>query len=54
MIFRFPALFARLGIVDREKGDEAFDLAVPVMVSGGMRTVLRASEFFMISLALSG
>ncbi|WP_435079692.1 MATE family efflux transporter [Halococcus sp. AFM35] len=54
VIFRFPALLARLGIVNREKGDEAFDLAVPVMVSGGMRTVLRASDFFMISLALGG
>ncbi len=53
-IFCFPALLARLGIVDREKGDEAFDLAVSVMVSGGMRTVLRASDFFMVSLALGG
>lgn len=52
MIFRFPALLARLGIVDREKGDEAFDLAVSVMVSGGMRPVLCASDFFMVSIAL--
>ena len=34
--------------------DEAFDLAVPVIVSGDMRTVLRASDFFMDSLALGG
>lgn len=54
VIFRFPVLLARLGIVNREKGDEAFDLAVPVVVSGGMRTVLRASDFFMIGLALGG
>ena len=44
----------RLGIVDHERGDEAFDLAVPVMISGGMCTVLRASDFFMVSLALDG
>lgn len=30
VIFRFPALLARLGVVNREKADEAFDLAVPV------------------------
>ena len=52
IIFRFPALLARLGIVNREKGDEAFDLAVSVMVSGGMRPVLCASDFFMVSIAL--
>jgi len=48
----FPAGLARLGIVDREKGEEAFDLAVPVMVTGSMRTVLRTADFFMVSLAL--
>lgn len=52
MIVRYPALLARLGLVDRKKGTEAFDLAVPVMVSGGMRTVLRMTDFFMVSLAL--
>ena len=52
MIFRFPALLARLGVVDREKGEEAFDLAVPVMVTGSMRTILRVADFFMVSLAL--
>ena len=51
-IFRFPALLSRLGVVDRRKGEEAFDLAVPVMVTGSMRTVLRIADFFMVSLAL--
>ena len=51
-VFRFPALLARLGVVDREKGEEAFDLAVPVMVTGSMRTILRVADFFMVSLAL--
>lgn len=52
VIVRYPELLARLGLVDRQKGTEAFGLAVPVMVSGGMRTVLRITDFFMVSLAL--
>ena len=48
----FPALLARLGVVDREKGSRAFDLAVPVMVTGGMRTLLRVADFFMVGIAL--
>jgi putative MATE family efflux protein len=48
----FPAGLARLGIVDREKGQQAFDLAVPVMVTGSLWTVLRTADFFMVSLAL--
>jgi len=50
--FLFPAALARLGLLDREKGEEAFDLAVPVMVTGGMRTLLRVADFFMIGRAL--
>jgi len=48
----FPAVLARLGFVDREKGSRAFDLAVPVMVTGGMRTLLRVADFFMVGVAL--
>ena len=51
-LFRFPALLARLGLVDGEKGEEAFDLAIPVMVTGALRTLLRVTDFFMVSLAL--
>jgi putative MATE family efflux protein len=50
-LMAFPALLARLGLLDRKKGEEAFDLAVPAMVTGGMRTVLRAADFFMVSIA---
>ncbi|MFB6300910.1 MAG: MATE family efflux transporter [Halobacteriales archaeon] len=52
VLFLFPAGLARIGLVDREKGEEAFDLAIPVMVTGGMRTLLRVADFFMVSLAL--
>ena len=48
----FPAALARLGLLDRKKGVEAFDLAVPVMVTGGMRTLLRVADFFMVGRAL--
>jgi len=51
-LMRYPGALARLGLVDREKGSRAFDLAVPVMVSGGMRTVLRVADFFMVGVAL--
>jgi putative MATE family efflux protein len=50
--FLFPAALSRLGVVDRERGEEAFDLALPVMVSGAVRTLLRTADFFMVSLAL--
>lgn len=49
---KFPAALAWLGLVDREKAEEAFDLAVPAMVTGGLRTVLRTADFLMVSIAL--
>ncbi|MDY6817234.1 MAG: MATE family efflux transporter [Halobacteriales archaeon] len=51
-LFLFPAGLARLGIVDRKKGEAAFELAAPVMVTGSLRTLLRTADFFMVSLAL--
>lgn len=51
-LLRFPALLARLGLVDREKGTEAFDLAVPVMITGGLRILLRITDFLMVGLAV--
>lgn len=52
VLFLFPRALARLGLLDRRKGDEAFDLALPVMVTGGMRTLLRTADFFMVSFAV--
>jgi putative MATE family efflux protein len=52
LLFLFPALLARLGLVDRRKGEEAFDLAVPAMVTGGMRTVLRTADFLFVAIAV--
>jgi len=48
----FPAALARLGIVDREKGAEAFDLAMPVVVTGGLRVSQRILDFVFVGLAL--
>ena len=48
---QFPALLARLGVVDRERGDRAFDLALPVIVTGGLRVALRVSDFVFVGLA---
>ena len=52
LLFLFPAALGRLGVVDRERSEEAFDLALPVMVTGIVRTILRTADFFMVSLAL--
>ena len=51
-LFLFPALLDRLGIADREKSGEAFDLALPVMVTGGLRVLLRVADFLMVGIAL--
>lgn len=49
---RYPAWLARFGIVDREMGEEIFELAVPVIISGGLRTLVRTIDFVMVSIAL--
>lgn len=54
LVAAFPALLAWLGLVDRKKGEEAFDLALPAMVTGGLRTVLRTTDFLMVSIAAGG
>jgi len=52
LLVLFPAGLARLGLVDRRKATEAFDLAVPVMVTGGLRVAIRAADFVMVGLAV--
>ena len=48
----FPATLARAGVVDREQAEDAFDLAVPVMMTGGLRVLLRIADFLIVGLAL--
>jgi len=52
LVASFPALLARLGLVDRQKATEATDLAAPVMVTGGLRILLRLADFLMVGIAL--
>jgi putative MATE family efflux protein len=53
LLRRFPDALARLGLVRREPARETVDLAVPSMVSAGIWVVLRITDFFMVSIALS-
>lgn len=48
----FPAVLSRLGIVDRSKGEKAFDLAAPAIITGAFRVLIRISDFVLIGLAL--
>ena len=47
-----PRLLSRLGLVERDSATEAFDLAVPAMVTGGLRIFLRVADFLFVGLAL--
>jgi putative MATE family efflux protein len=53
LLLGFPDALARLGLVSRDRARETFELAVPSMVSAGIWTVLRITDFFMVSVALS-
>jgi putative MATE family efflux protein len=48
----YPAALSRLGLVDRAKATDALDLAAPVMVTGGLRVLLRMADFLMVGIAL--
>lgn len=48
----FPWALEKLRVVDGKKGGEAFDLALPVMVTGALRVLLRISDFLMVGIAL--
>jgi putative MATE family efflux protein len=52
LIDYFPAVLARLGLVERAKATEAFDLAVPAMVTGGLRVFIRTADFLFVGLAV--
>jgi putative MATE family efflux protein len=47
-----PRSLSRLGLVERASATEAFDLAVPAMVTGGLRIVLRIADFLFVGIAL--
>ena len=52
VVYGFPSTLACLGVVDRDRGRAAFDLAVPVMATGALRVLLRLTDFPFVGLAL--
>ena len=52
LLLRFPDALAWVGLVSRERARTTFELAAPSMVSAGIWTVLRITDFLMVSLAL--
>jgi len=45
------ALPEKVGWVEKETGRKAFFLALPIMIIGGMRILMRLADFFMVSYA---
>ncbi len=52
LVEALPRLLARLGILDRSRGTEAFSLAWPVIITGGLRVGLRLTDFLMVGFAI--
>lgn len=48
----FPKLLSRMGILDRKRGTDAFNLALPVIFTGGLRVALRLTDFLMVGIAI--
>ncbi|MFP4000800.1 MAG: MATE family efflux transporter, partial [Thermoplasmata archaeon] len=47
-----PKLLSRLGLIDEKRGTDAFSLAWPVMLTGGLRVALRLTDFLMVGIAI--
>jgi len=48
----FPRLLSRMGVLDKERGTSAFNLALPVIFTGGLRVALRLTDFLMVGIAI--
>ncbi len=48
----FPRFLSKLGVIDEERGEDAFDLALPVIFTGGLRVALRLTDFLMVGIAI--
>ena len=48
----FPRLLSRMGVLDRKRGTDAFNLALPVIFTGGLRVALRLTDFLMVGIAI--
>ncbi|MEF8832956.1 MAG: MATE family efflux transporter [Candidatus Thermoplasmatota archaeon] len=47
-----PKVLSRLGVIDEKRGTEAFSLAWPVILTGGLRVALRLTDFLMVGIAV--
>lgn len=45
-------LYGSTGLVERWRAEETFDLALPILVTSTLRTLLRTTDFFIVSIAL--
>jgi putative MATE family efflux protein len=52
VILQYPTLLSKAGLVERDAGTTIFQLALPVMVTGGLRMLLRTADLVMVSHAL--
>lgn len=52
LVRALPRFFSRLGLLDDERGTEAFSLAWPIIVTGGLRVGLRLTDFLMVGIAV--
>ncbi len=52
LVKALPKLLARLGVLDQKRGTEAFSLAWPVILTGGLRVGLRLTDFLMVGFAI--
>lgn len=47
-----PKILSKLGLVDQKRGTDAFSLAWPVILTGGLRVALRLTDFLMVGIAI--
>jgi putative MATE family efflux protein len=51
MVRRYPAALDRLGLVDEQKAGEAFELAIPLMITSVFWVLIRVTDVFMVGIA---
>ena len=52
LVKALPKLLAKIGLLDEKRGTEAFSLAWPIILSGGLRVGLRLTDFLMVGFAI--
>ncbi|MBS3815984.1 MAG: MATE family efflux transporter [Candidatus Thermoplasmatota archaeon] len=52
LVRALPRALSKLGLLDERRGTEAFSLAWPVIITGGLRVALRLTDFLMVGVAV--